>query len=190
MLLKTDKANNGFLHSYIWFVSAFKNDPRPMKFATDKFMQLNAAMEKLAPSKESKLNSNCFLQPITKSIVKNGKTRGGNILGMDKLTDENGNGILFLVTVSVNSDAAKDRILSKVEKYVAEVDAYADSLGLRWNWRYLNYARGSQEVISTYGKENVKKLQAASKKYDAKQVFQELRRSGFKIPQSFDRKEL
>jgi hypothetical protein len=69
-----------------------------------------------------------------------------------------------------------------VQEWIDAVDAYADELGSGWGWRYLNYAALNQNPIASFGPASVELLQAASAKYDPHQVFQNLRKSGFKIP--------
>ncbi|KAG7112797.1 Bifunctional solanapyrone synthase like protein [Verticillium longisporum] len=164
-----------------WFTASFKNDARPMNYAAEKFHELNAAIEKIAPASVSNFNTLCMLQPITKSIVDKGVANGGNILGLESYIDE-GNGIMFLVTLAINGAEAEALALPLVAAYLEDIDAYSESLGLKWDWKYLNYAHSSQEVIETFGKEAVEKLQRASAKYDPQGVFQKLRVSGFKIP--------
>lgn len=152
-----------------------------MNYAAEKFHELNAAIEKIAPASVSNFNTLCMLQPITKSIVDKGVANGGNILGLESYVDE-GNGIMFLVTLAINGAEAEALALPLVAAYLEDIDAYSESLGLKWDWKYLNYAHSSQEVIETFGKEAVEKLQRASAKYDPQGVFQKLRVSGFKIP--------
>lgn len=75
------------------------------------------------------------------------------------------------------------RLLEKLGEYQQSVDEYATSLGANWGWRYLNYAdRRTQDAIPTMGEEAIAKLKAVSAKYDPRGVFQQLRKSGFKIP--------
>ncbi|KAH6683613.1 FAD binding domain-containing protein, partial [Plectosphaerella plurivora] len=164
-----------------WFTTSFKNDPRPMNYAVEKFDELNAALEKVAPSSESALNTLCMFQPITKSIVEKGVENGGNVMGLEKFVEE-GNGIMFLVTLAVNNAEAEKLARPLVAAYLKDIDEYAASLDLAWNWKYLNYAHLSQDAISSFGDEAIKKLQDASAKYDPEGVFQKLRVSGFKIP--------
>ncbi|KAH8661043.1 FAD binding domain-containing protein [Ilyonectria robusta] len=165
-----------------WFAASFKNDARPMNYAVEKFNELNAALEKVAPSNETGLNTLCMFQPITKSIVDKGVENGGNVLGLDSYI-EDGNGIMFLVTLALNGAEAEKRAVPLVAAYLEDLDEYSESLGLKWDWKYLNYAHRTQEVIASFGEEAVKKLQAASAKYDPNGVFQNLRGSGFKIPE-------
>lgn len=136
----------------------------------------------MAPSSQTGLNTLCMFQPITKSIVDKGVANGGNIMGLESYV-EDGNGIMFLLTFAVTDEAAENVAIPLLQAYIEDLDQYADSLGLKWDWKYLNYAHSTQDVISTFGEEAVSKLQAVSAKYDPEGVFQNLRRSGFKIPE-------
>lgn len=49
-------------------------------------------------------------------------------------------------------------------------------------FRYLNYSDISQDPLSTYGEENVKKMREVAIRYDPKGVFQNRVSGGFKIP--------
>lgn len=153
-----------------------------MNYAVEKYNELNTALEEIAPSSQTGLNTLCMFQPITKSIVEKGVANGGNIMGLEKFV-EDGNGIMFLVTLALNDAEAEKRAVPLLEAYTKDVEAYAESLDLAWNWRYINYAHSSQDVIASYGEDAVKKLRYASAKYDPEGIFQKLRMSGFKIPE-------
>lgn len=160
-----------------------------MRYAVEKYNQLNQDLEKIAPSSESGLNTLCMFQPITKSIVDKGIARGGNIMGMENYVKD-GNGIMFLLTLALNGEENEKAAAPYMAAYLQDLDAYTESLGLKWDWKYLNYAHTSQDVFASYGEESVKLMQQASAKYDPHQVFQNLRGSGFKIPQLRPLREL
>ncbi|EQB44463.1 FAD binding domain-containing protein [Colletotrichum gloeosporioides Cg-14] len=163
-----------------WFTLAFDNDARIINYAADKHYTLVADLE-AAVGVESGFNTLCMFQPITKSIVEKGVQNGGNIMGLDHYI-QRGNGIMFLLTFAIN-DADKEAIaFPLIKAYIDDVEAHAVSLGVAWEWKYLNYAHKVQDVISTFGEAAVSKLKAASARYDPSGVFQKLRRSGFKIP--------
>lgn len=64
---------------------------------------------------------------------------------------------------------------------INELTAYAKEIGKYNAFLYLNYANRNQDPLDGYGVENVRKLQAVSKKYDRKEVFQQLVPGGFKL---------
>lgn len=151
-----------------------------MNYAVEKFYALNAEFETLL-TPASGFNTLCMFQPISKSIVEKGIKNGGNILGLDEYI-KNGNGQMFLATLGVNGADKEALGYPKIKAYTEDVEAYAKSLGLEWDWKFLNYAAREQDSVATYGAAAIAKLKAASKKYDPKGVFQKLRLSGFKIP--------
>jgi hypothetical protein len=166
----------------MWFTTAFKNDPRPMNYAVEKFPALNAEFEKISPSAETGLNTLCMFQPLTKSITDKGIENGGNVMGLDALIEEHGNGIMMLITLAFSNVEAEELAVPLIEAYMKDVDDYAASLEVGWAWRYLNYAHPTQNVIASFGEAALSKLKAASEKYDPTGVFQKLRVSGFKLP--------
>lgn len=59
---------------------------------------------------------------------------------------------------------------------------YAHSVGALRDYIFLNYAGREQQVIASYGPDNVRKMRDVSKRYDPDRVFQELVPGGYKIP--------
>lgn len=62
-----------------------------------------------------------------------------------------------------------------------EVERMASERGLLRRFRYLNYSNKQQNPIASYGPENVAELQATSKKYDPRGLFQRQAPGGFKL---------
>lgn len=89
---------------------------------------------------------------------------------------------MFLLTIDW-SDAADDKDISAVvEAAIEKLALYTREVRADNEWIYLNYALPSQDVISSYGQENVKKMRAASQNYDPDEVFQKRVVGGYKIP--------
>ena len=167
--------------SNTWFTLSFDNDPRPLKYALEKFNELNSLLEDIVPSSETGFSTVYTIQPLTESIIEKSVAIGGNAMGMDRHIND-GNGILFLVILAIEGADAERSAVPLVETFAKDVEAYAGSLGLGRPWKYLNYAHSSQDPIATFGDDTIGLLRAASRKYDPKGVFQRLRVSGFKIP--------
>lgn len=64
---------------------------------------------------------------------------------------------------------------------MAEIKAAGAKLGVNVPFMYMNYADQPQDVLGGYGAANVKKMVAASKKYDPNQIFQTLVPGGWKL---------
>ncbi|KPM38413.1 hypothetical protein AK830_g8162 [Neonectria ditissima] len=165
----------------IWFTSTFTNNAKIMKYAVEEYNKLNTKLEKLMPSPTSGLNTLCMFQPITKSHASEGVLNGGNVMGLDKYT-EDGNLILFVVTWAANGLENEEAAFPLMRAYIEDVEAKAKELDAFCPWKFVNYAHISQDALSTVGDEALAKLRAASRTWDPKGVFQSLRVSGFKIP--------
>ncbi|KAK1962258.1 FAD binding domain-containing protein [Colletotrichum sublineola] len=164
----------------VWFTLAFANDARVMNYAVEKYYALNEDVKE-AIGADTGFNTLCMFQPITKSMVEKGVANGGNMLGLEQYIAK-GNGVMFLITLAIEGADDETIAFPYVQAFVKDIESYAGSLGLGWDWRYLNYAHKLQDAISSYGNASVEKLRAASAKYDPTDVFQNLRQSGFKIP--------
>ncbi|GAB1318474.1 Nicotine oxidase [Madurella fahalii] len=166
----------------IWFTLSFQNDARVMKYAAEQHrVAVNKLSETLSPS--SNFSTMCAFQPLNKVIAEHGIRNGGNVMGLDYWM-RSGNGILFLAELSVNGVENEKKAYPIMRDWTDAVDAYAKELGVDWGWKYLNYAGREQDPLSTVGPDALGKLRAASAKYDPRGVFQNLRGSGFKIPQT------
>ncbi|KAK6074441.1 FAD binding domain-containing protein [Seiridium cupressi] len=168
--------------SNIWFTGAYKNDARVLKYAVQKHEEIVALIE-AEMSEDSGFNTLCMFQPITQTLVQHSAEKGGNMLGLeDRVKD--GNGVMFLATLAVDGADNEAKALPHIREWFDAVDGYAASLDANWNWRYLNYAYKDQDPMKSYGDKSVEELRRVAAKYDPSQVFQSLRKSGFKIPRA------
>ncbi|KAK8879167.1 FAD binding domain-containing protein [Apiospora arundinis] len=172
----------------IWYTGSYGNDARLIKFAVDKHASLVAELLKIMPA-DSGFNTLCMFQPISPNMVQHGLERGGNIMGLEDRVFPAGDstttgktGIMFLATFAVKGAENEKKAAPLVKDWIDSIDAFADSLGINWHWRYLNYAHQSQDPIASFGEKAIAKMRAASATYDPDQVFQKLRRTGHKIP--------
>jgi len=102
-------------------------------------------------------------------------------MGME--TSITANSILFLAVAMVQTPEQDAFAYPLVKRWVEQVKEYAESIDGMQDWLYLNYADGnSQDVIGSYGAENVERIRNASAVYDPTGVFQRLVPGGYKIP--------
>ena len=78
-------------------------------------------------------------------------------------------------------DADETIMESATQKFINSVDEYTKSIGQYKSFRYMNYAYPTQDVIDSYGQENVEFLRRVSGKYDPAWVFQKLVSRGHKL---------
>lgn len=135
-------------------------------------------------------------QPIPTIVSKNYVAAGGNMLGLDRFSDNlicknagaahiligaNNLPPVYLLYVTWD-DPAYDTILTHAAyATVAEIEAKSCELGTDNPYIYLNYAGQYQDPLAGYGDTNVDKMKALSQKYDPAQVFQNLVPGGYKV---------
>lgn len=124
---------------------------------------------------------NFALQPISSNILKNMRKNGGNALG---LSEKESPLMIFSCSWPWDSPEDDDLIVGAMQNIVSRSNTAAKAMGLFNEYIYMNYAQTKdlQAVVPSYGPENVRLLQSVSKKYDPKEVFQNLVRGGFKLP--------
>lgn len=166
-------------NSDIWFTLSFKNDRRILEHAVSTHNQLVEDM--LAQSPDGDFITQCMFQPLPTIFAKHGTARGGNVLGLDRLTD---NALLWLATLAVRGADQEEFGRAKMVAWVKDVEDYAKSVGAHVEWQYLNYADYTQDPFRSYGAENVEFIREVAAKYDPEGVFQSRIPGGFKISKS------
>ncbi|KAL6856710.1 hypothetical protein J3F83DRAFT_375249 [Trichoderma novae-zelandiae] len=105
-------------------------------------------------------------------------TNGTNMFGLKPgKTDY----VLIDMTAAYNNASDDALVESVINDIVKKQRALLTSSKYLVDFIYLNYADISQNVLSTWGDGNLAKLQAVSKKYDPKGVFQTRSPGGYKL---------
>ena len=79
-------------------------------------------------------------------------------------------------------DGADEAVIeSATQKFIKSVNEYTKSVEHFKPFLYMNYAYPTQDVINSYGRENVNFLRRVSRMYDPAQVFQRLVPGGYKM---------
>lgn len=172
----TDDLNLEMGMQVIWFTLSFKNDARVVV----KSVELHAKLiEETKAEVGDEFESMNMFQPLPMKFGRLGRERGGNILGLDRLSETH---LLWLGSLHIKDQQYAVVAQDKMQRLADELDEYAKSLGLEGEWVYLNYANYlAQDPLPGYGHENLVKLAAAAKKYDPEGVFQSRVPGGFKI---------
>ncbi|KAI3317205.1 putative oxidoreductase [Xylariaceae sp. AK1471] len=110
-------------------------------------------------------------------------TRGGAATNALGLTNDNRTLGVFLISPSWTDAADDEKVYAAARSLTADVEAKAKTLGAYDPYIYLNYAAPWQDVIASYGAENVKRLQKLRNRVDPHEVFTKRVSGGFKIPQ-------
>lgn len=122
--------------------------------------------------------SQCIFQPLPKLYTEKSIEAGGNVMGLERQTED---GVLLLALIEVPTADQRAAAYPKVKAWIEDLQAYAVSIGSDQEWLYLNYADPGQEVLRSYGAENVNFMKKVAAKYDPEGVFQKLCQGGFKI---------
>ncbi|KAF8642828.1 hypothetical protein AX16_009393 [Volvariella volvacea WC 439] len=117
--------------------------------------------------------------PITPFMVEKGVENGGNVLGLEGL--DRPISILYFGVTS-KSVADSDAIFAAHEEFIENLRSIAASRGLLHRYIMWNYSGFNQQVIASYGDDNVAFLKDVSQRYDPTGAFQRLV-GGQKIPQ-------
>ncbi|CAG7563202.1 unnamed protein product [Fusarium equiseti] len=128
-----------------WMTGTTTNDIRIMTFLHDNFDEYVDKMRTAAPG--SKFSVLVQFQPVTQSMVKHSDENGGNALGLESVVAK-GPALMWLIAVTVDTEQNQDKIDPLTRAFNADVDAYAEEVGIRYPWVYLNYARGGQDPLS------------------------------------------
>lgn len=141
----------------IWFTACFKNDSRIVTKSSELHDQLVADIKELAP--DGDFVTQCLWQPLPKLYSEQSIKAGGNVMGVERHADD---GLLFLATAMMKTPEQEAAVYPKVKVWIDEVRAYADTMDGNLEWTYLNYADPSQDVLKSYGRDNLKKIKAAA----------------------------
>ncbi|ORY10736.1 hypothetical protein BCR34DRAFT_340204 [Clohesyomyces aquaticus] len=117
-------------------------------------------------------------QPLPHVIYSKSTSTGGNVLGLDRFTDDLIN-VLFVVSWQLPTD--NPRVEQGLKALVESINDRAKERGMFNEFVYLNYAAEWQDPIQGYGEENVRFLKSVSRRFDPNGLFQKGVPGGFKL---------
>ncbi|KAF9876582.1 FAD binding domain-containing protein [Colletotrichum karsti] len=161
-----------------WLVGQTAHDVRILNFIDEKLKEYAPKMKAAAP--ESDFNVLIQFQPVTQSIVQHSAKSGGNVLGLEDVVAD-GPTLMWLIALTVDTEPNQEILLPYALQFRAAIDTYAKDLGLYKDWKYTNYAWGDQDPLATHGYKNFDFMSEVAEQYDPEGVFQNLRRTGFKL---------
>ncbi|KAI0435699.1 FAD-binding domain-containing protein [Xylaria telfairii] len=115
-------------------------------------------------------------EPLPTVFTQQGEER--NVLGTSKA---DGNGVVLLAGASWTDPNSAQFGQALGPKIVKAMDDTAAKAGGLHRFRYLNYADPNQDVLGSYGEDNLAFLRATSRRYDPHGVFQKQVPGGFKL---------
>ncbi|KAI1771794.1 hypothetical protein F4818DRAFT_189815 [Hypoxylon cercidicola] len=160
----------------VWYAITMKNDIRLVTKALDLHRQFVDDWK--AQSPDGDFICHGILQAIPTIFSKHSVEKGGNMLGLDRETD---NAIMFQVQLMVNGVEQEQLGRERMVAFREAVKQYTIDLGGDVSWEYLNYADFTQDPLSTYGQKNIDHIREVATKYDPTGIFQTRMPGGFKI---------
>ncbi|KAF4838618.1 Bifunctional solanapyrone synthase [Colletotrichum tropicale] len=124
--------------------------------------------EALKVQNVSGLTAGMDSQPITLSALRIAQERGGNAFGLsgDKAILEN------LITIAWANAADDAAMYAFADAWLAKTEAASRELGVFVPYRYMNHAfRSRQDVLGSYGEENLARLRRVQRAVDPAGVF-------------------
>lgn len=122
----------------------------------------------------------CLSQVWATSYTANSTARGGNVLGMERYTEN----FVMYQSYLLWSEAKDDELFIGLGKALTEgIQKFAVEKGTALDYLYLNYADKDQNPLAAYGADKVAFMKKVAKKYDPFGVYQRLLPGGFKISQ-------
>ncbi|KAI1495102.1 hypothetical protein F5X96DRAFT_613409 [Biscogniauxia mediterranea] len=161
-----------------FFTLSVRNDARIVSKASELHDQLVDDLKGFIP--DGDFITQCLVQPLPRLYGQKSAMAGGNIMGVESQPVD---GLLFVAVVMVKTPEQEAFAYPRVRAWVEALKAFAGTIenGLL-PWVYLNYADKTQEVLQSYGPQNVAKMNEVAAKYDPQRVFQKLCPGGFKLP--------
>lgn len=150
-----------------------------MDFVLGTVPEYTERMQLAAPASNFELLTQ--FQPVTRSMVAHGDERGGNVLGLGRVVAD-GPALMWLLALTVDTAENQELILPLLLDLERVINEFAVEEGLQEDWEFLNYSGLDQTPISHYGEETVRFMRNISLEYDPGRVFQDLRKTGFRIP--------
>ncbi|KAI0603118.1 hypothetical protein F4775DRAFT_532198 [Biscogniauxia sp. FL1348] len=160
----------------VWFAITFKNDERFIKKAVSMHEEFVENWKPMSP--DGDFVCHAIIQSIPTIVAKHSVEKGGNVLGLDRLTE---NAIMFLAQLAFQGEEREEEARRRMVEYREALKQYTADLGGAAEWEYLNYADYTQDPLKSYGEKNVALLRQVAAKYDPEGVFQTRMPGGFKI---------
>ncbi|KAI8936156.1 hypothetical protein NX059_007651 [Plenodomus lindquistii] len=172
----TDELEQATGYRDVFRTLSFKNDIEIYHKIVELHEQFVAEWK--AETNDTDFVTQCMFQSIPTIITKQSLARGGNVLGLDKETD---NVVMLLFNIAVKTPELEALARPKLKLFADAMIAYSASKGGAVDWKFLNYADSDQNPLESFGASNVAKIRAAAAKYDPEGIFQTRVPGGFKI---------
>jgi len=131
---------------------------------------------------QTDLSLSFTFQPFGPAGVAAGNSKGGNVMGIPQVDQS------WIGAVVQWTDDTSDQVaLSKMVELLTKLENTAQSENSLLDFRFMNDASRTEDVLAGYGAGNVAYMRSMSQKYDPSQVFQKLQNDGFLLSKTKSR---
>ncbi|CAN8100049.1 unnamed protein product [Discula destructiva] len=114
------------------------------------------------------------IQPFSTHAVRAGEQRGGNFFGLKEVPQ-----CWLVITAEWVRGSADDAVVEQAhEDLLRSVEGIAREKGLLLDFICPSFANAGQNVLASFGKENLKKYQEVASKFDPEGLFQRFQNGG------------
>ncbi|KAI3319668.1 6-hydroxy-D-nicotine oxidase [Xylariaceae sp. AK1471] len=117
---------------------------------------------------------NFAIQPVSPACVRAGQKGGGNIMGLEEVSQ-----CWWAFTAEWQKEDDDAHAESAISQMVTATQEVAKEKDLLLNYISMNFANASQDVLGSYGAENVQTMREAAAFSDDTELFQRLQNDGF-----------
>ncbi|KAH9906181.1 hypothetical protein F4778DRAFT_769352 [Xylariomycetidae sp. FL2044] len=158
----------------IWSTLTYKLDKRIIEKTTQVYEKLVKDISDRSAGPVIQM----VLQPLPTTFAQHSADRGGNMMGLERIKDDS---VLLVAAVEGSTPGFYEMAFPIFQAAIQEIDDFAKSVDGHVDFLYLNYCDKSQDPLSTFGAENIRKMKDAAAKYDPSGFFQTKVPGGFKI---------
>jgi hypothetical protein len=120
----------------------------------------------------------CLHQVWSTLYTANSTARGGNVLGMERYTE---NFDMYQSYLSWSEAKDDELFINQGLALTNGIQKFAEEHDTAVEYLYLNYADKDQDPLSAYGADKVAFMKKVARKYDPLGIYQRLLPGGFKI---------
>ncbi|KAJ4206408.1 hypothetical protein NW759_014197 [Fusarium solani] len=102
----------------------------------------------------------------------------GNLYGLEGANEPLTN---IMLTIVWENEADDREVTALLKSLGSEIEALVEQHGKSVPFKYMNYGNEEQDVVASFGEENVSFLKQVASRYDPEGVFQTLQPGGFKL---------
>lgn len=161
----------------VGWAQLFKNDKQILRTSVKLYEEFTKEMQ--LHFGVVNFSSQFILQPMPTYFADISNSRGGNMLGFDRVDE---NAILWVMGAFLKGDEADQVVLhNRLGRLTAATKEAARARDGDLELVYLNYANSGQDPLGSYGADNIQFMKDVARKYDPEGFFQKRVPGGFKL---------